>query len=309
MSKVIFSRLLPLIIVGILIFHSCAKDRGKLPTVPFNFSMVEGFESSSNLPAGWTFWNPDNDAAWQIVTTVGHNSNNCIGFNNCSGDGTTDMTGRKDRFRTAVYDLTQATNVSIAFDVAYAVFNFKSTTYTDSLAVYASTDGGSTWSQIYLKGGIMLSNIPIITTSPPCYVPAGSSDWRTDKITANNLGGHKVMLAFENRSDWGEWIYLDNITITGSNGANANCSGVTYAKSISPIMQTYCTMHGCHIAGNSAAPYDLTTYTAVQAQVSSGALKARVIDGNPTFMPNPAGIPDSLKSKIQCWLDAGSPNN
>ena len=306
MSKAFFSRSLILIVVGILIFHSCAKDRGHLPIPPFNFSLVEGFENSSNLPAGWTLWNPDNDAAWQIVPHMGHNSSSCIGFNNCSGDGTTDMTGRKDRFMTAAYDFTQATSVTIAFDVAYAVLNFKSTTYTDSLAVFASTDGGTTWSQIYLRGGTTLTDTTI-TASSPCWAPASASRWRTDKITANNLGGHsQVMFAFENRSDWGEWIFIDNITITANSGPP--CSA-TYAKNIQSIMQVHCTITGCHVAGNSAPPTDLTTYAGVKADAINGLLKARVIDGNPSFMPNPGGIPDSLKNKIQCWLDAGAPNN
>lgn len=312
MSKVFFSRSFILLVAGILIFHSCTKDRGKPPRPPFNFHLTEGFENSSNLPSGWTLWNPNADAAWQVVTAVAHTGNNCIGFNNCSGDGTTDMTGKKDRFITAAYDFTDALYASISFDVAYAVLNVKSQTYTDSLAVFASADGGSTWNQIYLKGGTTLSNIPVITATQPCWAPSSSSDWRTDKITVNNLAGHsRVMFAFENRSDWGEWIYIDNINITASSSAGTSCVGVTFAKSILPVMQTQCALSGCHDAASGRT--DLSAYgnatTGIKSIADNGNLKKRMIDGNPSFMPTSGKLPDSTLSKVQCWLDAGAPNN
>jgi hypothetical protein len=228
-----------------------------------------------------------------------------MGFNNCSGDGTTDMTGRKDRCITAAYDFSQATSVSISFDVAYAVLNFKGTTYTDSLAVFFSTDGGGTWTRIYLKGGSDLTNIPIITSSTSCWAPVSAADWRTDNISLNNLAGQaKVMFAFENRSDWGEWIYLDNISITANNQPPCNA---TYTKNIQTIMQNHCATAGCHdpISGHS----DLTTYTGVKSIVDNGNLKKRMIDGNPSFMPQSGKLPDSTLSKVQCWLDNGASNN
>jgi len=304
MSKTFSSLCLLLLAGGILFFHSCAKDRGKPPRAPFNIHVVEGFESSANLPSGWTLWNPNNDAAWQVVTTVGHSSNSCIGFNNCSGNGTNDMTGTRDRFNTATYDFSQATSASISFDVAYAALNFKGTLYADSLSVFYSTDG-NTWNRIYLNGGDALANIPEITTSPPCYVPASAADWRTDKISLNNLAGQSnVIFAFENRSAWGEWVYLDNITITATNQAPCNA---TYAKNVQPVMMTSCALSGCHDAASGRT--DLSSYTGVKSIVDNGNLKKRMIDGNPSFMPTSGKLADSTLSKVQCWLDNGGLNN
>jgi len=45
------------------------------------------------------------------------------------------------------------------------------------------------------------------------------------------------------------------------------------------------------------------------AKAQSGALKARVIDGVPGFMPAAGRLPDDKIEKIKCWLNAGAPNN
>lgn len=308
MNKVLMIRCLVFFAVGFLFLYSCVKDKGKPIPAPFSFQTIEGFEGSASLPSGWTLYNPNNDAAWQVVTTVAHTGNKCVGFNNCDGNGTTSMTGRKDRLITPAYDFSKATSVSISFDVAYAVLNFKNQTFYDSLAVYSSINGGSTWTRIYINGGDGLTNIPTITTSPPCWAPSFPSDWRTDFINVNNLSGKpKVMFAFENISDWGEWIYIDNIKIVASNGAN-NCSGVTYLKDIQPIIQNECATAGCHIPGGTG-PTDLTTFTGVKAIADNGEFKKRAIDGNPSFMPTSGKLPDSMIDKIRCWLNDGAPNN
>lgn len=179
--------------------------------------MQEGFETSSGLPNGWTVWNPDNDAAWQVVTSVASTGVYCIGFDNCDGNGPgIDMRGTVDRFITNAYDFTTATNSAyMTFDIAYAVLNYKGQIFTDSLAILSSVDCGTTWNQFYVKGGYTLSGL---TTTASCWMPS-SSDWRTENVGLGNLAGQSsVMFAFENRSGWGEWIYIDNININAITG-------------------------------------------------------------------------------------------
>jgi hypothetical protein len=124
----------------------------------------------------------------------------------------------------------------------------------------------------------------------------------------NNLAGHSnVKFAFENTSDWGEWIYIDNVSIAASSGSNG-CDTVTYAKSIQPIIQTQCAIQGCHVSGGSG-PTNFSTYAGVKLDVDNGNLKKRMIDGNPSIMPASGKLPDAMINKVQCWLDAGAPNN
>jgi hypothetical protein len=306
MKKTVISFLI-LFTIGSIFFHSCIKEVGIPITPPFTHRQVEGFENTAAPPTGWSLVNPDGDAAWEVVTTVAHTGSHCIGFNNCSGDGNTDMTGRKDRLLSPSYDFTKATSASLSFDVAYALLDFKNQEYPDSLVIYSSVDGGNTWTQIYMSGGGDLSNIPPITSSPPCWSPSASTDWRTDFIPLNNLAGKSdVRFAFENRSAWGEWIYLDNITVTSGNGSS-DCDKVTYSKDIDPIIKSSCAITGCHVPNGTGG--DFTTYDGVKSDVESGAFKRRVVDGNPSFMPPGGKLPDADLDKINCWLNAGGLNN
>ena len=92
--------------------------------------------------------------------------------------------------------------------------------YADSLAVQYSTDCGTTWTQVYHKGGATLATAPTDTSPSVAFIPT-SSQWRTDKITlpAAVIGKSSVMFAFENISGWAEPLYLDNINITTNNNA------------------------------------------------------------------------------------------
>lgn len=187
--------------------------------IPIGLStpLTEGFEANTDLPTGWTLDNPEGDAAWQVVSNVSHSGTNSIGFDNCDGNGAgADMTGTKDRFITTAYDFTKTTaTASLSFDLAYAVLNYKNKTLSDSLAIYSSTDCGTTWNLLFLKGGTDLSNI---ITQESCWMPT-ANDWRTETINLGSLAGKQnVMFAFENRSNWGEWIYIDNINITAITG-------------------------------------------------------------------------------------------
>ena len=229
--------------------------------------ILEGFESSANFPTGWTLFNPDNDAAWQVVTTVAHTGTSCIGFDNCDGNGSGgNMTGKKDRFITPAYNLSNATtSASLSFDLAYALLDFKGQINSDTLAVFSSTDCGSTWSQLYLKGGAALATVT--ATTAQCWVPS-ANEWRTENISLTNFAGSpSVMFAFENRSDWGEWIYLDNIninavTIAGIESVNSSAGFNIYPN---PAVASF-TIEGA----SNAERIHFVLYDVVGTEVKTG---------------------------------------
>ncbi len=194
--------------------------------------LIEGLESNTSLPTGWTLSNPDGDVAWVVSTTVAKTGTHCMGFNNCDGIGNGtggSMAGTQDRFYTASYDLSTGSS-TLTFDVAYTPCSYNSILYNDTLVVYASSDCGATWNQVYSKGGTVLATAPtvILASGVPCWTPSSSSDWRNETVSlASYTGQSNVMLAFENRSGYGEWLYLDNINIstsmtTGISSANTN---------------------------------------------------------------------------------------
>lgn len=179
--------------------------------------LAEGFETTAAIPTGWTLYNPDGDAAWEVSTTVAKTGTNCVGFNNCDGDQQNDMTGKKDRLITTTYNFASAATAQMTFDVAYAVLTYSGTPYYDALTVYASTDCGSTWNQVYNKSGNTLATAPGYTAITTCWAPSGASQWRNDVINLSSVVGQSnVMFAFENTSAWGTWIYLDNINISSA---------------------------------------------------------------------------------------------
>ena len=81
---------------------------------------------------------------------------------------------------------------------------------------------------------------------------------------------------------------------------------VTYGTSIEPIITANCATSGCHVSGGSGSGV-FDNYTNVKAKVDNGSFKNRVITiGN---MPPSGTLSQTDKEKIQCWLDAGAPNN
>lgn len=84
------------------------------------------------------------------------------------------------------------------------------------------------------------------------------------------------------------------------------CDTVTFTKHIKPIIDNNCT--SCHSPLGGQSP-DLTTYDLLKSQVDAGRIKARVIDQNPSVMPQGGALPANEINLIKCWLDAGAPNN
>lgn len=184
--------------------------------------LQEGFEASPALPAGWAFGNPDNDASWQVMTTVGRTGNNSIAFNNCYSGGAAypeDLYGKKDRFYTGSYDFTGTNIPQLSFDVAYAPYDDGTQVLADTLSVYYSTDCGNNWSLCYQKGGYTLAtdagfNPNWDVDGGACWWPTTPSQWRNEFFSLSALtGSSNVMFAFENTSGSGGWLLLDNINI------------------------------------------------------------------------------------------------
>ncbi|MHB8261342.1 MAG: zinc-dependent metalloprotease [Bacteroidia bacterium] len=190
--------------------------------------VTEGFEGTTFPPAGWVESNsPSNSLAWQQSTTYGSQSSvKSAFFNNCNPADTTH--GLREQLRTITYNFSSATSTAgISFDVGYAPYY--ATSYCDTLKVYYSINCGSTWTKVYQKGGTVLASVPCVatnttapcntyTTTGGCFAPTTSAAWRNDLINLGVLAGQpSVMFAFENVTDYGNNLYIDNINIMASN--------------------------------------------------------------------------------------------
>jgi subtilisin family serine protease len=174
---------------------------------PIALPFSEGFQASTFLPSNWTPKNIDNDAIfWARTTTAGGfgTSTACAIFDNF----TYNAAYERDEMRSPKYSFSTVASARLRFDVAYARYD---ATFSDSLEVRLTTDCGTTWNSIYLKGGTQLATAPDAST---LFVPT-SLQWRRDTIDISALtaGQGNVMFAFVNRGHYGQPIYLDNINL------------------------------------------------------------------------------------------------
>ena len=197
---------------------------------PIALPLAEGFQAAAFLPANWTQNNILNDNIyWSRRTNLGGfaTSTACAMFDNYN----IDAIGERDEMRTPKYSFSNVATARLRFDVAYARYN---STFSDTLEVKVSTNCGTSWTSIYLKGGTLLSTTANDVSSG-LFVPT-SLQWRRDTIDISLLtaGQGNVMFSFINRGHYGQPIYLDNInlvfptpTVNISNPANT-CVGANF---------------------------------------------------------------------------------
>lgn len=105
-------------------------------------------------------------------------------------------------------DLTDMTDAIITFDYAFAQYAGFATN--DRLIVSVSEDCGASWTTVYNEGGA-----PFATTAAlePFFI-AGSGDWAADTIDLSAYDGTaELNVRFSAQTDWGNNLFLDNISI------------------------------------------------------------------------------------------------
>ncbi len=172
----------------------------------------EGFESSSVIPSNWKIINDDNGIQWEHNNSVGAYglSSSCIFLDNFS----TNFRGEKDLITSQLLDFSNLTNSKMTFDYAYRQW---SPAKNDTLTIYYSLDCGLTKSILWQKGGADLAT----TNYLPLYFTPSSTEWKSDTIDLSLLASQSsVGIYFENSSDNGNVLYIDNINIHDSLSVN-----------------------------------------------------------------------------------------
>ncbi len=82
-------------------------------------------------------------------------------------------------------------------------------------------------------------------------------------------------------------------------------ANVKFSADINPIIQTKCAVLGCHNASAAGGVNFIPGYSAID----TARIRARVLDGNPSYMPPGIPLPLTERKKIECWLKEGAPNN
>lgn len=171
---------------------------------PISLPLAEGFENSVFPPAGWTLSNTNNQA-W-IRTTPGNSSSHSMYVDNY-GNGSA---GQINELRTPKLNLSGTDPVQISFDVAYK--NYPDAAFSDRLQVLVSNDCGATFTSYFDKAGADLSTAG---SSDKAYLNPVAGDWKTQQIKLNGsiLSTGNLIIVFRNTSDYGNNIFIDNISI------------------------------------------------------------------------------------------------
>jgi len=172
---------------------------------PVSVPASQDFENVSNIPVDWKVENPTGGITWNLNTGVGGYSLSAqsvyIDNYNYGNYHALDYLVSPD------YDLSSnLSGYQLSFDLAYAAYPG----YYDTLRVYGSTDCGMTKSMLFEAGGNDLATAP--EDGNP-FVPT-SAQWYTVMLPLNQfVGFSNVRFYFENKTEYGNNLYLDNINI------------------------------------------------------------------------------------------------
>ena len=176
--------------------------------------LVEGFETSVP-PSNWTLNNADNGTTWSRTTAAfatGTASAKMTFF------GYTANLGTKDELQTQAISFVGKTSHTLTFKHAYAWMDRTGTANDrrDSLRILISTDCGSTWTQLFYKGGNTLSTLTSGAGQQAAFAPT-SGQWVSNNIDLSAYDGQSgVIIKFVAINRNGNNLYLDDININGT---------------------------------------------------------------------------------------------
>jgi hypothetical protein len=200
------------------------------------FASAPFTETFNTQPPDWIIQNPDGQITWQIVTAPNETPSNkalkldCYNYE--------DKLGEIDIFLSPLIDLSAAPAAALSFDVAHARYLASN----DRLQVIL-LNGCEAISQgtiVYDKAGDALRTAPA-TVSP--FTPSNENQWRKELIDLSAFTGmDKVQIAFVGINNWGNNIYLDNISLVTEETSDAELitlvspSPVTCEEQIAPLL-------------------------------------------------------------------------
>lgn len=182
----------------------------------------EDFESGSKTRSQWTVENPNSDTTFRLWTIGGTTpGNTAYGINNFDKP----TTNLYDRVISPVLDLRGYQSVSLDFMHAYTRYD---NINTDSLIISVSTNCGTSYTRVTGYGeygnGTFATAPDSTFLSSNRFIPSAAAQWcggakgapcYTLDLSAF-AGNPNVRIRFEQRSNKGNNLYLDNIRVTGT---------------------------------------------------------------------------------------------
>ena len=178
-------------------------DSGTATEMPF----VEGVNAGVVAPPVWTLQNPDISTTWTTYNAT--NGPACAASNTWRIDNYSyNAPGQVDRLVTPMINLGGNADVHLHFDHSYAPY---SSSYNDAFRVEVSNNCGASWTQVFYAIGSGLATTAATTSA---YVPSNCSQWLAHDINLSAYDGQTILLRFTNVNDYGNYLYLDNVSLT-----------------------------------------------------------------------------------------------
>ncbi|GAB4327707.1 MAG: hypothetical protein OHK0038_01450 [Flammeovirgaceae bacterium] len=161
---------------------------------------------------GWKITNPSSEG-WKLSAFGANNSSYSYSIDNYTNDFTNQSPALLEF---PVFDYHQAANITLSFEIAYALLQEDDKVYSDDFAIMYSTDCGITYHTDTLLRGIDLATAP--NEGSKKFVPSAASDWKSFVISLNRLkakaGSDNLRIAFANIGKYAQAFYIDNIRLT-----------------------------------------------------------------------------------------------
>jgi hypothetical protein len=254
---------------GVTDGNSSNNDIGQDVTVPESI-LLPFQEDFTTVPSTWSILNPDQLFTWEQATTPVSGSNTAMKLEFYNYE---DHEGEIDLLVTPTFDLTSAPAALLKFDVAYARFQSSN----DGLRIVLLSDCNSDVSLgtvVYDKTGQTLETASPTTSE---FNPT-PSQWRRESVDLTAfVGQSNLQLSFIGINDWGNNLYLDNISLTTSPIHDVVLkevvapSPVTCANQSSPVLR---------IQNAGTLLSSLTVLVTVNGQVATQSFTGLSLAGN-----------------------------
>lgn len=196
-------------------------------TLPY----FEGFEYQTNFSSTeeWSVTNEDNNQTWQVLNSVGLNSNKSAYLDNYTQSGSF-----IDELISGPVDLSSiVSSVTLSFRYSYR----KKASWNDEwLRIFVREDCADTWTSRKTIHGSFLSD----QIESNAWVPSTDLDWTTVHVTniTSTFYSADFRFKFQFESDFGNNMYLDNINIyEGSPSEDLITNGIN--ESILSLLSVY----------------------------------------------------------------------
>lgn len=202
---------------------SCPDFINVMPTGTFGTQHSEGYESMSlgdDTPANAILIEPNDIRAYVVNQGVSGTVTWPIGgYGNSANSYRYDFwainSGEYSEIVWEKLDFSGSGSYSMSFDVSYKQYNGSN----DRIEVYASTDCGQNWAQVFFEQGSTLASGNAPNNSARHYPANGGGDWHTKTINLSTYNGQpEVMIRIKGTSAGGNSAYVDNINISTSVG-------------------------------------------------------------------------------------------